>query len=441
MKNVNFPRETEATRNIQPAEQIVYRSRWRRWLGILLCTTILGAGIAGANYINTTAPKAHRKPPTKTIPLVQVVTLQPKTQRITVAAMGTVVPAREMVLKSNVSGEVVKVHSEFTVGGIFKKGEEVLRMDARDYELAVTQKQSQVVNADYNLKLELGHQEVAKREWSLLNGSKPAKSSDLELALRKPHLDKAKADLAAAKAELKQAKINLSRTRIHAPFNAIVRSHNVEMGSQVSGQEALAELVCTDEYWVKVSIPVDRLKWISIPRNANETGSAVHIFYRNGFERTGTVIKLLGDLETEGRMARVLVSVKNPLSLQAPNKNQPPLLLDEYVRVEIEGHNLNSVYCIPRTSLRDNTDVWIAGDDGKLKIRKVNTLWRDDDTVFIKEGLDPGDRLIVSDLRAPVDGMPIREQGSKPITSVAGSKVNKTEEGIVRKKIDGNMAG
>ena len=82
-------------------------------------------------------------------------------------------------------------------------------MDARDYELAVTQKQSQVVNADYNLKLELGHQEVAKREWSLLNGSKPAKSSDLELALRKPHLDKAKADLAAAKAELKQAKINL----------------------------------------------------------------------------------------------------------------------------------------------------------------------------------------------------------------------------------------
>jgi RND family efflux transporter MFP subunit len=360
---------------------------------------------------------------------------------ITVAAMGTVVPAREMVLKSKVSGEVVKVHSEFTVGGVLKKGAEILRIDPRDYELAVTQKQSLVANADYNLKLELGHQEVAQREWTLLNGNKPAKSSDLELALRKPHLDKAKADFAAAKAELKQAKLNLSRTRIIAPFNAIVRSHNVEMGSQVSGQEALAELVYTDEYWIKVSIPVSRLKWISIPRNGNETGSVVNIVYRNGFERVGTVTKLLGDLETEGRMARILVSVKNPLSLDKPNKNQPPLLLGEYVRVEIEGHNLEAVYRIPRTSLRDNTYIWLAGDDGRLKIRKVDTLWRDDDTVFLKEGLNPGDRIIVSDLRTPVDGMPIREQGSQSATGVIEAETKRPEKGIVRRQISGTITG
>jgi multidrug efflux pump subunit AcrA (membrane-fusion protein) len=176
-----------------------------------------------------------------------------------------------------------------------------------------------VTDAEYNLKLELGHQEVAKREWMLLNGGKPAKSSDVDLALRKPHLDKAKADLEAAKAELKQANLNLARTRIRAPFNAIVRTHNVEMGSQVSIQDPLAELVCTDEYWIKVSIPVDRLKWISTPRNATESGSAVRIYYRNGFERTGTVIKLFGDLETEGRMARILVSVEDPLSLESPD--------------------------------------------------------------------------------------------------------------------------
>jgi len=384
------------------------RSRGRWFVNIVLSLTIITAGIVAAAYINKTAPKARKRPPVKMTPLVQVVPLQPAAQQVVVPAMGTVIPAREIVLESRVAGEIVAMHPQFTAGGFLTKGAEVLRIDPQDYQLALAQKQSAVADSEHALKMEQGHQEVAKREWELLNGDKPADAGDAELALRQPHLAKAKADLAAAQAELQQARLNLARTSIRAPFNAIVRAKQVDQGSQVSPQEQLAELVGTDEYWIQASLPLDRLNWITIPGNPAATGSTVRIFYRDRYERQGTVIKLLGDLESEGRMARVLIEVKDPLGLQAGQENAPPLLIGEFVRLEIEGRQLQNVYRIPRSALRDNTRIWIASDDGKLEIRPVETLWRDAQTVLLRDSLKPGERLIVSDLPAPVDGMPVQ---------------------------------
>jgi multidrug efflux pump subunit AcrA (membrane-fusion protein) len=170
-----------------------------------------------------------------------------------------------------------------------------------------------------------------------LNSGKPADPADVELALRKPHLAKAQSDLAAAQAELDQAKLSLSRTDITAPFNSVVRDKFVEIGSQMSTQDALAELVGTDEYWIRVSLPVDRLRWIRIPSNRSETGALATIHYR-GHQRTGRVIRLLGDLEAQGRMARILVSVKDPLGRKGTQPDTMPLLIGEYVRVEIQGN-------------------------------------------------------------------------------------------------------
>jgi len=387
------------------------RSWWRRAFTILLCSAILGAGIAGASYLNKTAPKARKRKPPRMDPLVRVEMVQQANERAIVRAMGTVVPALEMVLKSRVSGEIISTHPEFIEGGFLKNGTKVLQIDPQDYELAVEQKRSQVVNARYALKLELGHQEVAQREWELLKGDKPAKDMDLELALRKPHLEKARAELVAAEADLKQAELNLARTAIRAPFNAIVRNKHVELGSQVSTQDVLAELVGTDEYWIQVSIPVDRLKWITIPTKMGESGSGVRIIYGTGsvstFERRGRVIKLLGDLDEEGRMARVLVSVKDPLDQQGKETKGPPLLIGDYVRVEIEGRELKDVFKIPRTALRDNSKIWIERGDGLLHIRQVEVVWRDPQYIFLRDGLKEGERLIVSDLATPVEGMAV----------------------------------
>jgi len=383
---------------------------------IILSLIILGAGIGAASYLKSSAPRTQKRPPTQLSPTVQVQTVKPSSYPVVVTAMGTVIPAREVVLKSRVSGEVVEIHPEFTEGGFLKKDMKILRIDPADYELALERARSGVTDAEYALKLELGHQEVAKREWELLNTAKRAPDMEKELALRKPHLDKARADLAAAEADLKKSMLDLDRTQIISPFNAMVRSKAVDLGSQVTPQDSLAELVGTDAYRIQTSIPVDRLEWIDVPAQAGDRGSKARVIYGKGDECSGTVVRLMGDLDTEGRMARILVEVADPLGLKASKQDRAPLLIGEYVRVEIQGRKLDSVFQIPRTALRDNSDIWIAGENQTLEIRKVHPIWRDADVVLLKDGLKSGERLIISDLPAPVQGMPVRVDTTKSET-------------------------
>jgi RND family efflux transporter MFP subunit len=383
---------------------------WKRLLRITAAVAIVGVGIAGATYLQKSAARPQKRAPAKWVPVVETQPLQHTSHGVTVSAMGTVIPAQTVLLKSRVSGQVVAINPEFTDGGFLKQGSVVVQLDDSDYKLALAQKKSELVNAQYALKLELGRQTVAQREWQLLYGNRGKEAVDSDLALRKPHLDKAKADVDAAKAAVEKAALDLDRTRIIAPFNAIVRSKSVDVGSQVSAGESMAEMVGTDAFWIQASIPVDRIEWIRIPQQNKETGSAAKVYYAGGHTAKGTVNRLMGDLDSEGRMARILIEVKDPMQRQANARLAPPLLIGEYVRVEVEGRQLDDVFVIPRTALRDGSTVWIMNDDMTLSIQKVEPLWRSDLAVVIQNDLQLGQQLIVSDLPAPVDGMAIRHK-------------------------------
>ena len=397
MQNKNLTNNTKAP-----------SGRKKRILKIVLPAIIIIAGVAAAFYLKNTGPESKRRPPVKLVPIVQVKPLFPANHIVVLNAMGTVVPARKVDLRPRVTGEVIDINPEFIEGGLLKAGTLVLQIDPEDYKLALIQREKAIADANYSLKLELGRQEVAKREWELLNGDKDAKDREADLALRKPHLEKAKAELNAAKAELKKAYLDLSRTQIKSPFNAMVRSRLVNLGSQVTPQERLAELVGTDSYWIQASVPVDRLSWIQIPRSQGDPATRARIIYANSYERIGTVIRLMGDLSPEGRMARVLIEIEDPLGLKKLKNDQPPLLIDDYVRVEIEGKKLENVYKIPRTAFRDNSFIWIARENSTLEIKEVHPVWRDAGVVLIDNGIKPGERLIISDLPAPIDGMSIQ---------------------------------
>lgn len=378
-------------------------------MNIVLSLMVIIAGIAGAVYITKSTPKARKRPPTRMTPLVQVVAVAPDNHAVTVSAMGTVIPAREIILEARVAGEIVAMHPDFTVGGYLEKDSEILKIDPQDYQLALTLAQASVKDAESKLRLLEAEAESAKDEWRQLYRDRNERNNEPPpLVFKQPQLTAARARLTAEKADVRKAQLNLSRTRIRTPFNAIIRSKHVDIGSQVSIQERLAEMVGTDEYWIQASLPLDRINWILIPRRPDEPGSGVRILHRSGYVIAGKVIKLLGDLEAEGRMARILVEVKDPLNLQKKDINQPGLLIGEYVRIEIEGRRLQDVYRIPRAALRDNSMIWVVTNDSKLDIRRVETVWRDAETVLLREGLKPDERLIISDLPAPIAGMPVQ---------------------------------
>ena len=380
---------------------------------IALPVAVIITGIAAASYLKKTGPTSERRPPVRLAPVVQVKELFPGNHFAMIHAMGTIIPARNLELKSRVSGEIIDIHPEFIEGGFLKAGTKILQIDPVDYELALIQKEKALADAIYEYKLELGRQEVARREWELLGLEKEASAREIELALRKPHLEKAQAAITAAEAEVKKAQLDLSRTVITTPFNALVRNRHVNVGSQVTEQHSLADMIGTDTYWIQTSIPVERLSWIKIPHRQGDPASTAHIHYARRFKKTAKVVRLLGDLSDEGRMARILIEVNDPLGLEQQKDGPPPLLIGDYVHVQIEGNLLENVYQIPRTALRENAFIWVMNENSNLEIKEVQPVWREVDTVIIDRGIQPGELLVVTDLSAPVEGMPLQRETSK----------------------------
>lgn len=375
---------------------------------IVIVTVIIFVGIATAYYFIKTKPKVHRRPAERIAPLVSVIPLQPSTQAITISAMGTVIPSREIVLKTPVGGEIISLHNNFTPGGLLKEGVTALQIDPRDYELALQQKEKALAEAEYAYKLEQGKQDVAQREWDLLYEKEKPGATDSDLALRKPHLEKVQADVRAAKAEVELAKLNLARTTVKVPFNGLILNKYVDEGAFVAPQEKLADLIGIDEYWVQVSVPLNRLQWLHIPKTEGDRGSKANIFYQGNNLREGRVARLQGDLTKEGRMARLLVAVPDPLGLGGRSAEVPPLIIGEYVRVKIEGEELENVFQVPRNALHNDREIWIVTAEDKLAIRPVEIVWRDEHSVLVRDGLQAGDQLVVSNLAVPVDGMAVR---------------------------------
>lgn len=384
-------------------------NKWlRRFLKLILVMLVLGAGLIGAAYIEKTAPKAKRRPRIKMPPLASVDTVKKTSERILIQAMGTVIPARKITLRSQASGRIESVHSEFIDGGLFKLGDVLLQIEKTDYKLALKM-------AETNIDAAMARNETArdnlKRSASLLPRRVISKQKhDIDKSMYK----EAVAGLESQKASLARAELNLERTDIKAPFNGVIQSKKVDVGAVVSTQDQLADLVSTDEYHIRAAVPVDRLDWISIPRKNDEIGSNVRVFYGSGHERRGRVIKLLSDLEAAGQMARLIVAVSDPFNIKNPDDPAPPLLINQFVRLEIEGEKIEAVYRISRDALRDDSTVWIADENDRLVIRNVKVVWRAPNAVYLIDGLKSGERLIVSNLAAPVAGMAIRVEGREP---------------------------
>ncbi|MDD3311160.1 efflux RND transporter periplasmic adaptor subunit [Pseudodesulfovibrio sp.] len=412
-------------------------SRFSAGTGLKIAVPLVILILAGAGgyALIATAPKARRMPPVTAAPTVETAAFTRGSHPVTLSVMGTVVAAHEISLTPQVEGKIVETAKAFVPGGFFAKGEEMLRIDPSDYELALREVKADVADAEYDLKVELGYQNVAAREWKLLRQSAKGTMQDADLALRKPHLEKAKADLEAARARLAQAELDLSRTTIVAPFPAVVESVAANLGATVSKQETLATLVGTEEFWVQATVPVDRLDRIRLPGADNAAGAdAVVVSGTNGLtsRRAGAVIRLLPSLESEGRMARVLVSVRDPLNIKG-DPSVRPLLLGSYVKVLIDGGEVTDSFAIPRKAFRDNGKIWVLGSDGKMEIRSVAPVWRDAETVLLTEGLAEGEQVVLSSINAPLDGMRLESASVKAAASPepgGGSDVaNATPEG------------
>lgn len=394
-------------------------------LKFLLPVALVVVGVMVAGWMINNPPTAERQQVEERITPVDILPAALSQQTIIVRATGTVTPAKMVNLRPEVTGRIVKIDNSLIPGGVFREGQMLASIDDRDYKFAVEAQKERVANAQFLLKQERGQQLVAQQEWALLEDSVPTTEEGKELALRKPQIERAEAGLEAAKSALDKANLDLQRTDISAPFNAIVLNESVDIGQVVNPQTQIASLAGTDQFWVQVSVPIEDLKWIDIPARPGRKGSEVRVIQESGttrLVRNGYVIRLLGDLDTAGRLARLLVAVDDPLLLKRREDDERlPLLLGSFVNVEISGQQVESVYVIPRKALRDAEEtvagsdldtgwVWLMNGEDRLQYYEVGILWRTEEDVYVTSGLAPGDRIVISNIPTPIVGMKLTLQ-------------------------------
>lgn len=382
---------------------------WIHWAAPLL--VLLLAGLI-AYLMVVTSPKAERKAKPRVARLVQVESLKSADHSVIIKAWGEVIPAKTVLIKPLVSGEIISVNPGLRPGNVIQEGEVIAEIDPIDYHLQVKQQQSQVAQIKSEIEIELGQRSIAQSEYALLN--KRLEKNDERLILRKPQLESLQAKLEASQALLNQAERELARTRIVAPFTGQIVQNGLEKGMTVSQATEALTLVGTDNYWVEVSVPVAALKWVDYNNRSQLT--QVKLFnaaaWGEEYSMSGEVIELLSGLEPDGRLAKLLVNVSDPLGLSKDGERDTalnsPLLLGSFVSVQLQGKVIRDVFKLDRKLLRDDDRVWVMSSQKTLDIRSVRVAYRGQDYVLVDKGLNNGELIITSNFATAVPGMALR---------------------------------
>lgn len=375
-------------------------------LGIVLLTVVVTA------FIFLNEPTAQKEGASKEMAmLVNVTEAEAGTFSPWLVATGTVEPVEDVIISARVGGEVVRRSPQFVPGGFVKKGDLLLQIDPADYRNNLELRQSELLQAQTELEVEMGRQEVAQQDLELVGGQSLT-SKEKSLVLRQPQLNAVKARIKAAQAAVDQARLDLARSSVRAPFDAHIITQNVTTGSQVAPGDDLGRLVGTQKYRVILNLPVSRLQWLKFPDSGNSKGSGVQVrntsAWPEGSYRTGFLDSQVGALDGQTRLARILVEVPDPLA-QDTAAGKPELIIGSFVEARIEANQIPNVIRLNREYLRENDKVWIM-DNGKLSIKEVEVLLTDNQYAYISQGLSGGEKVITTNLSTVAEGVAVRTE-------------------------------
>lgn len=380
---------------------------------LLIGIVIMVVAVIVATSLYFFRPTPEKGEMTTRSALVETIPVERGDKTLKITAFGTVQPNRELTVQAEVKGRVIELSPNLDAGGILSKGEVMLKLDPRDYVAAVEQNRAKVEKAEFDLIVEKGRKIIAEKEWSLLDPSLRQGGLGKDLALRIPHLREKESALQGAQSALQKSLVDLKRTVIRSPFNALVLEEFVEIGQLVGSLRDIARIVSTDEFRVQVSIPYDQLGWVNLQGDSKKAQTPVTIIQDLGdnevVKREGHILRILGDLDPNGRMVQLLIVIDDPLNLQKKDSDKIPLLLGTYVEVIFEGPVVKNAVEIPRLAVREGNTAWVKNKEGKLEIRKLEVISGDKHNVIVEKGLEDGDALITSNLPVAISGMDLKD--------------------------------
>ena len=222
------------------------------------------------------------------------------------------------------------------------------------------------------------------------------------------------AALASAEAELTRARRNLERTYIRLPYEGIVRTKEADLGQFVNAGTRLGVTFATDFAEVRLPLTDGDLAFVDIP-GAGEFAaaearagtrvllSAVH--KGQMAEWDATIVRSEGVVDEKSRVTYVVARVEDPYSLHHEGNELP---IGSFVTATIEGLTAEGIIRIPRAVIRGSDQVVFVDDENRLAIRTVDIVRSDARYAYVRGGASAGDRVVLTTLETPMNGMLVR---------------------------------
>jgi len=376
-----------------------------------LIAAILVIAFGGAQLLGKLKPPPEKKDIATVDTLIEVMELVADTVDLTVESQGTVRPRTETVLSTEVAGAIISISPKFVAGGVFDKGEVLMRIDPTNYSVAVDQADA-----------------LLKQRQIEFDGAEKLRSQGYRA---ESEYASAAAALASARAGLVRSERNLERTYISLPYEGMVRSKDADLGQFVTAGTRLGITFATDYAEIRLPLTDRDLAFIDLPSAAaisatgNVEGPKVSLSADQRGELThweGRIVRGEGVVDEKTRVTYAVAQVKDPYRLRDGNIAGTALPMGTFVSATIEGKTVQDVVRIPRTVMRGNGQVVVVGVDNLLEIRSVELLRADGEFAYILSGVVPGERISLTGIENPMNGMKVRTESGSDAPQLASGE-------------------
>jgi len=414
--------------------------------------------------------RVNNKRKVRVIELVKT-NVVPKTQ-----GFGTVKPTKVWQAIAQSSGKAVFISPLLEKGQRVKKDTLLVEIDPTEYKLSVAEAKANLKSIDAQkkqlanketsnnelLKLEQATLELKQKE---LNRQKSLLSTDISSKsvyeqtettfisqkYRVQAIQNTLNSLASeyellgaqeeqAQIKLESALLQLGYTKIKAPFDCLISKVNIENAQFVQKGQTVAEADNMDS----VEIEAQLVNGLYIFRPDENTVSREKILAENTqlgeffgitavvkstsgkmkSEWAGKVMHFNAEIDTKTRTPGIIIQIDDPFSLNSVRPRRP-LIKGMYCEIELFGRPFKDQIIIPSTALHQNDIVYVVDDNDKLRFKKVNPGFSQDDFTLIRSGLEIGNKVVITDIVPAVEGMEIlpvidSEISEKLIADAAG---------------------
>ena len=321
---------------------------------------------------------------------------------IVIEALGTVKPAATVTVRPQVGGTITQVM--FREGQVVQRGQALVQIDPRPYEMALLQAQGNQTRDE--AQLTAARLTLSRYQTLLTQDSIARQEVDTQAATVKQLEGTVMADRAA----VGTARLNLGFARIVAPVSGRVGLRVTDVGNYIGAGDAngVAVITTVSPIDVEFTVPQD-----DVPRIAARQGRAnVPVI---ALDRTRTQTLDRGSFST---LDNIVDTGTGTVKAKArfPNAGNT-LFPSQFVNVRMELDTLKGAIVVPATAVRQGGDgafVWLLNSDQTVSKTPVKTGQATGVQVQITQGLKVGDKVITEGGDRLRDGGKVQLPGAKP---------------------------